>query len=309
MLNRFLSRSARSRPADVGPRPTAPHTGIHAFAHPARHAGTHHPIRLIALDLDGTLLRTDKDISRPNMDAIAACLAKGVKVVLASARPPRAVKSIHAGLKLDSFSVHYNGALVHDLGKNRPLHHNPMTAETVKKIITAARKLDPDCMVSIEILDRWFTDQHPRDAGLHVESAKMFEPDFIGPLDAFLTVPVTKLMLLAPARRLQKIHAMLRRRFTGKVAFAISDDHLVQVMNKGVDKWVGLSRIAALYGIDRKQIMAIGDAPNDIGMVRWAGLGVAVGNAWPELKKHARDIVPSNDDDGVAHALDRYVLQ
>ncbi len=274
--------------------------------HPVSHATG--SIRLVAIDLDGTLLRSDKGMTRTTTEAIHACEKKGVKVVLASARPPRSVKAVHHVLKLDTYSVHYNGALIHDFSRNRHVQHTPMDPKLVRAITTAARKLDKHCMVSLEILDRWYTDKHPRDSDLQVQTASLFEPDFIAPLDAFLTVPVTKLMLLAPPRQILKLHKALSKKFHGKVASAISDDYLLQFMHHGVDKAVALAHIAKTYGVDRKHVMAIGDAPNDMNMIRWAGLGVAMANGWPEVIKAADVVAPSNDDNGVAAALKKYVL-
>lgn len=264
------------------------------------------PIRLVALDLDGTCLRTDKCLSDATVAAVKACAERGVKVVLASARPPRSCKAIHEQLALDTQSIHYNGALIYDFGRGRHLFHQPMEIELAKRLIKAARKLDPDCLVSMEILDRWYTDRV--DPTYTTETGRNFSPDFIGPLDAFLTVPVTKLMLLAPPARTMKLAEMIRRRFNKDVGMAVSDQHLVQLMHHEVDKAAALAKVAAGYGIDRTEIMAIGDAPNDRNMLRWAGVGVAVGNAWPMVIKAADVVVPPNDADGVAHAIERFVL-
>jgi Cof subfamily protein (haloacid dehalogenase superfamily) len=291
------------RPGRIADEPamkTAPHAAPASIAHP--------PIRLVALDLDGTLLREDKSVTRHTADVIARCVEMGVKVVIASARPPRSVKEVYQALKLDTHSIHYNGALIHDLTCNKNIRHQPMAAALVKRITSAARKLDPECMVSIEILDRWYTDQHPDKSGLHTETGKTFEPDFIGPLDAFLTVPVTKLMLLAPPRRLAKLRQMLHKKFKGDVGVAVSDDYLIQVMDHGVDKGHALAHLAKSYGVPREQVMAVGDAPNDTGMLKWAGLGVAMGNAWPEVIKSVKHVVSTNDRDGVAEALKKYVI-
>ncbi len=262
--------------------------------------------RMVAIDIDGTLLRTDKRISQGTVDAIAGCVKRGVKVVLASARPPRSVREIYELLKLDTLSIHYNGALIHEMTRKRNVFHKPLTVDVTRQIIADARRLDPQCLVSIEILDKWYTDHF--DPELPTETSRVFNPDFIGPLDAFLKVPVTKLMLLAPPHRMVKIWKMVQRRYKGKVAMAISDDHLVQLMDRTVDKAVALEQVAASYGLKASDVMAIGDAPNDKRMLEWAGLGVAMGNAWESVRSAADVVVPANDDDGVAHAIERYVL-
>ena len=286
----------------------------HAISEPAvtrrgDHAGmlSHRPIRLVAIDLDGTLLRTDKRLSMRCVEAIAEATRRGVHVVLASARPPRSMREIYHRLGLDTVQVNYNGALIHDLPRYRHLYHCPLPPRLALRIVRLARRVDPQIVISAEILDRWYTDRV--DETLATETARQQGPDYLGPLAGFLNVPVTKLMLLAPPERLGAVHGAVRRRFGRKVGLLVSDRHLLQIVNRQVDKAGALARVAHDYGIPRAQVMAIGDAPNDIGMLRWAGLGVAVQNAWDLARDAADCTVPSNDQDGVAHALHRYVLQ
>ena len=92
------------------------------------------------------------------------------------------------------------------------------------------------------------------------------------------------------------------------MTIAVSDPHLIQVVDRRVDKANAVEMIASRLGVSRQRVMAIGDAPNDVGMIRWAGLGVAVANAWEEALRVANEVVESNDADGVALALKRYVL-
>ncbi len=264
-------------------------------------------IRLVAMDLDGTLLRSDKNISKRCGAVIREVQAQGVKVVLATARPPRSVRSFAAVLGLDTLQIHYNGALIHDPHRSRHVFHQPMDLHLTREIIRQARRLDPQVVVSVEILDRWYTDHI--DPTLPTETSVSFMPDCVGPLDAILQTPVTKLMLLAPPARLKPILDLVKQRFAGRVALAVSDQHLLQIMHPQVDKARALQWIATHYGVTREQTMAIGDAPNDLSMLTWAGLGVAVENAWPSVREKVREVVPSNDADGVAVALERYVLR
>ena len=265
-------------------------------------------IRLVALDLDGTAIRSDRTLSDATAEAVHHCIERGVRIVLASARPPRSVRDIHTRLGLNTLSIHYNGALIHDLKTGRNVFHQPMRAPMARRIADAARRTDPDCLVNVEILDKWYTDLHDDTAGVIHETARTFAPDFIGPIDAFLTVPITKLMLMAPPTRMGRLLSMIGRKFAGRIALTVSDDHLIQIMHPEVNKAAALQRVAAAYGVERDQIMAVGDAPNDAEMLRWASLGVAMGNAWPAAKDAADAVVPGNDDDGAAQALREYVL-
>jgi len=264
------------------------------------------PIKLVAIDLDGTLLRSNKRLSTANARAVAEVTNRGVHVVLATARPPRGVRDIYHRLSLDTLQVNYNGALIHDMPRGKHVFHQPMSVSLAKKIVKFARKMDPDVVISVEVLDKWYTDHV--DDKLPTETSKHFSPDFVGPLDAFLTVPVTKLMLLAPPDKLKPIHESVRTKFAKDIAILISDDYLIQLVHKRVDKANALKLVAEQYQVPREQVMAIGDAPNDLGMVRWAGLGVAMANGWAKLRGAADLIAPANDDDGVAVVLKKYVL-
>lgn len=267
-------------------------------------------IGLVAIDVDGTLLRTDKQISRRCATAVAGATASGIRVVLASARPPRSLRELRDRLRLDTLQINYNGALIHDPMRNRHIYHQPMDPILVRRIVKTARYIDPDVVVSVEILDKWYTDHFSNDLGdFPVETSRRFAPDFVGPLDAFLNVPVTKLMLLGPPPRLAAVRAMIRKRFASRIALPVSDTFLVQVAHPQVDKGDALRRVAGIYDVPQDRVMAIGDAPNDVGMLKWAGLGVAMANGWEEARSVADAITPSNDEDGVAVALSRWVLR
>ena len=273
---------------------------------PARSQKPSTPLQLLAIDLDGTLLRSDRALSKRTAEAVSRAVDHGVRVVLASARPPRSVRLIYSYLKLDTLQVNYNGALIHDQTRGRHVFHRPITPPLTRRLVCLARRIDPGVVVSLEVLDRWYTDHV--DKSLPTETSKHFTPDFVGSLDAFLDCPVTKVMLLAPPRRIKLIRKIIQDQLGPFIAVTTSDKHMIQILHPRVDKSAALAKIAKHYGIDRQAVMAIGDAPNDVGMLRWAGVGVAVQNAWPEARLAADQIVPSNDDNGVAHAIQRYVL-
>ncbi|WP_432797614.1 Cof-type HAD-IIB family hydrolase [Poriferisphaera sp. WC338] len=263
-------------------------------------------IRMIAMDLDGTLLRDDKTLSAENIAAVKRAVDAGVVVVIASARPPRAVKAIYEALGLDTIQINYNGAAHYDQVRGRFVKHLPLEAGFVREMVNAARDLDEQVYMSLEVMDKWYTDGV--DDSLLTETSKHFKPDLLGELDELFEEPVTKLMLLAPKERLAKVHAMVLERFGERIAIHMSDEHLIQIVDPSVDKEHSVRELAGYYGIDRVEVMAIGDAQNDAGMIAWAGLGVAVGNAWDEAKVAADEVVGSNEENGVAEAIERFVL-
>ncbi len=265
-------------------------------------------IRMVAIDLDGTLLSSRKTITPKTHTAIKEALAAGVKVVLATARPPRSVRAYYEALRLDTPTINYNGALIWDELRRKVVEHVPLEAAVAKRVIAWGRRIYPELLVSVEILDKWYTDHYADIPEYMTETAKQFTPDFIGPLDAFLRVPITKLMLLGAPVRIVELERGIAGKFARIVSQTRSDAHMLQLMSPKTSKAGAVAKIAALLGIGAAEVLAIGDAPNDVEMLEWAGMAVVPENGWAEAKAVADAVVPSNDADGVAVALRKYVL-
>lgn len=267
------------------------------------------PVQLIAIDLDGTLLTSRKSISRRTHTALAAARDQGIHIVLATARPPRSVRGYYEALKLATPQINYNGALIWDEPRRRIIEHTPLETEVCRKVINVARKMYPEILVSVEILDKWYTDHFSDVPEYATETSKQhFTPDFIGPIDAFLTVPPTKLMLLGDPEWIATLEKQLPRKFGDDIAHTRSDPFLLQINHPSVNKGSAVAAVAKRLGIARENIMAIGDAPNDLSMLTYAGVPVVMGNAWDQVKSAGRAIVPDNDHDGVGIAIEELVL-
>ena len=259
----------------------------------------------MAIDLDGTLLDKHKRVGRRTVAALADVARRGqAHVVLATARPPRAVRAIYQNLALVAHSIHYNGVLIWDERRGRSVYHRPMPGPLCAEMAALARGLRPEVLVQAEIHDRAFTD---RDDTTHVtETNKLFKFDGVMPLERIFKSAVTKLMFLGPPATLSPVEAALHKAFAPKVSLLRTDRDLIQIMDRRGGKAAALQKVAAFYDVPRREVMAIGDNLNDYGMVRWSGVGVAVDNAHPALKKVADWVAPSNDDEGVCEALERY---
>ncbi len=268
---------------------------------------------MLAIDLDGTLLRSDKQVAKYDAVAIREAVRRGVKVVIATARPPRSSRAVHARLGLDTLLINYNGALIHHVEQARHVFHEPLPADTARAIIDAARSLEPKVVVSIETLDKWYTDHD--DPKRQTETAKKFKPDFIGPLDVPLRDAVTKLMLLASKKRIKRIIEEVMPEFQDEdpfrgAAFIQSDESILQIVHPEVDKGRALEWVARSHKIPADRVCAIGDAPNDTGMIRFAGLGCAVANSFGSARDEANVLLDhTNDDWAVGRAIERYVLR
>jgi Cof subfamily protein (haloacid dehalogenase superfamily) len=264
------------------------------------------PIRLVAIDLDGTLLDSEKKISDPTLGALRTASSRGARIVIASARPPRSVRHLYRQLQLDTLQINYNGALVWDEPRTRVMFHRPIRAELAMEMIRLSRDLFDEVVVTCEILDRWYTDRVEQP--FTTETGKLFRPDVIAPVEEICSRPVTKVMLLGEPPVMSRLERELSRRFSEHVTVLHTERDLIQIMDRRVSKGIALQLLARHYGIEMQHVMAIGDAPNDAGMLRLAGVGIAMDNAHPLIKDLADWVAPSNDDHGVCAALHQYGL-
>ncbi len=265
-------------------------------------------IRLVAIDIDGTLLNSAKQVTDTTAAMLQAARQEaGVRIVLATARPPRSVMSIYTRLGLDTPLINYNGALVYDPLAKRVLMHKPIGCKTSRQIIDLARSVYPEVVVSAEILDRWYTDRF--DPSLVTETGRRFRPNVIAPVDQWLTQAVTKLLLLGEPENLEKIAGAVTAKFRRQVTIIQTEWHLLQITHVTVSKAQALRVVAGEVGVSSEQVMAIGDNANDVGMLKWAGIGVAMGNASPTVRAAADYVTDHHDADGAAKAIHEIVIK
>jgi uncharacterized protein (TIGR01777 family) len=282
------------------PTPTAARAGESGPMPPERP-------RLLAVGVDGTLLRSDGRLSKGVAHSCRAAQRAGCVVVPATARPPRSMRFLIDALGIVGPVINYNGAVIWNPLDDRPQFHESLDGALALEVIVAARQVAPNMLVTADVLDCWFTDRlDPTRLG---PTAVPIEPDGVGPFEEFLTGPVTQVTLFPPPEESAAVRAVLEERFWRRGRIAIFQEAgLIRVAHQMVDKSIALQRIAARMGVPRTAVMAIGDGANDQGMVEWAGFGVAVANASSALTELADAVVADNDDQGVARAIHRYVL-
>ncbi len=266
------------------------------------------PIDLVAIDLDGTLLQKDGSISMGSAKAISDAVECGVRVVIATGRAPRGVKRVYEALDLDTVQICQNGALVHDPHGDQAMFHEQIPGHIARSVIEIGRMVDPTLAVAIELYDRCFTDRPNGRIGNDPMLAEGAAPNLVGALGELLDSPITKVMMAGEPEVLGGIQAALQTRLGTHVSFSCSHMRLLQIVAGSVDKGIALERVCDYYDIPQSRTMAIGDAPNDLGMIRWAGLGIAMENAWTQVRNEAHFTVASNNEGGVADAINRYVL-
>lgn len=255
-------------------------------------------IRLVASDLDGTLLRSDDSVSKRTLSALARTVATGIRFVLVSARSPGWLAPEAARLGLDGIGICCNGAVVYDYEAERVLIHRPLEPETAREIVHGMRVAAPGVAFGCE-----------RPSGFIAEPGyrPLFRPpESIPRADAlvFLSEPATKLVLQHPDLPQAELHAIARDYACGRAETCYSGAGLVEVAAPGVTKGAALADLCAELEIDRSEVIAFGDMPNDVPMLIWAGRGIAVANAHDEVLAVADEVTASNDEDGVALVLE-----
>jgi len=264
------------------------------------------PPRLVAIDLDGTLLRSDRTVSGRSRAAIAAVRSAGVEVVIATARSPRGARALAADAGIGGLAICANGATVYDLDTERIVTHTPLQAEAAHALVRGLRERFPQIVFGWEYELRFGSEpayEDRRDPSWWPRPADAYEP--CDPLD--WSLPMTKLLARLPSADLEHVLAVATELAGPDASATLAGDAFVEVAAPGVGKEVALELLAGELGLVAEQVVAFGDHVTDVAMVAWSGHGVAVANAHPAVLAVADEVCPSNDEDGVAVVLERIV--
>jgi Cof subfamily protein (haloacid dehalogenase superfamily) len=260
--------------------------------------------RLAAIDLDGTLLRSDGTISRRTRAALAACGEVGIDVVLVTARSPRSVRTIAADLGLAGIAICANGATIYDLDADEIVLHRPLPPEVAHRVVRGLRTCVPGIAFAWEHELR-FGSEPAYEA--QRDPAGWTRPDGSYPPCDVLSwsEPMSKLLARIPGADLHEVLEEARRLCGEDAEVTLTGETFVEFMTRGVSKQAALAELADERQVSAAQIVAFGDQLADAEMLRWAGLGVAVRNATPFALEAADEVTASNDEDGVALVLER----
>ncbi|MDQ1293316.1 MAG: hypothetical protein QG608_1197 [Actinomycetota bacterium] len=281
-------------------------------------------VRLVASDLDGTLVTSDGEVSDRTRAALARCRGLGVRVVLVTGRPPRWIGDSIAGLAHGDVAVCSNGAVLLDLTHGQILDVRPLTLPVAREVVRRLEQIVPGAVFGVETLEGFRYEPGYRP---HLPTKSFVTPARSGgpaPGEGSMAVDtredlldgdpvVTKLLcrsshggwgadsLLALAREVL--------RGVAEPVHSSPTDPLLEVSARGVDKATALTGLAALWQVSPCEVVAFGDMPNDVPMLRWAGRGYAMANAHPEATGAADRTAPSCDEDGVAQVLEQLIRE
>ena len=269
--------------------------------------------QLIAFDMDGTLLSTKKEVLASSREAISEALDAGRHVAICTGRCPKMVELDHERIGNVRYAICCNGTILYDLVEHRVLSASSLEHDVIARALDALG--DGDAMIDAFSGRGFFCQESHLNAMGHYNMGI-----YQGLYQATATVvPDIRAQMLDRSVTYQKFifHCAspeLRQRVRVRVAglpveLANSEVSSLEFSPAGVDKGTGLLALADLLGIDRAATIAVGDADNDLGMLRAAGLGVAMGNANEAARAASDVVVADNDHDGCAEAIRRFLLK
>jgi Cof subfamily protein (haloacid dehalogenase superfamily) len=260
--------------------------------------------RLLAIDLDGTLLTPDHIITQRTHNILQRAAKADIRIVIATGRGPTVFRLLLGQLPLNGPQITSNGAAIIDLPTNRVMHEQFMPATVVLPAIEVLRSLDLQLC--------YYSSEH-----LYMEKALYMahDDDYLASFAAVEIDDITKAaqqpcLKLGATGDISTIRAkrqQLDRLFSGQLYVTQTAPQWIEILHPDVSKANALKIIAQDFGIPPEEIIAIGDNHNDIGMLRFAGLGIAMGNAHDEVKDVADYITLKNTEDGVAVALEKFL--
>ncbi|HHV43896.1 MAG TPA: HAD family phosphatase [Firmicutes bacterium] len=263
-------------------------------------------IRLVAIDCDDTLLASDLSISEENRRAIHGAMEQGVMVTLATGRMYQSCLPFARELGIEGPLITYNGALVKETD-GRVWFCETIPREVAIRVATLAAAQGLCLLVYVD--DELYVKEITPAVGVYLSVSRVIA-HAVGDLAAFLASSgePTKLLFVDEPEVLKSLEPRFQKDFAGELEITSSKRHFLELMKTGVSKGRALEEIAKNLGYRREEIMSIGDGNNDIPLLKAAGIGVAMENGAPKLKEVADYVTLSHDASGVAHAINRFVL-
>ncbi|MBS1692667.1 MAG: HAD family hydrolase [Actinobacteria bacterium] len=266
---------------------------------------------MIATDVDGTLLDDDEKVSPRTRAAVHAAVDAGVRFILATGRPPRWIHPVVDGLGMAPMAVCANGAVIYDPAADRIISARTLSADVLAELAEIATRVIPGAGLAVERVGNSAHDA----ATPQFVSSPGYEHAWLNPdnvevsIDDLLGAPAVKLLIRMAGARSADMVAALRDHVgvQGDLTYS-TNNGLVEVVPLGISKATGIEELAAPLGLSSTEIITFGDMPNDVPMLRWAGHGVAMGNAHPEATAAADEVTTRNSEHGVARVLERWWL-
>ncbi|GAA0451508.1 haloacid dehalogenase [Paractinoplanes deccanensis] len=257
------------------------------------------PFKLVASDIDGTLIHTDGTLSKRTIDTLDAL---PVPFVVVTGRPVRWLRQLFEQMAAPVPAVCANGAVVYDAHTDEILRADPLSVDLLLDVSERLREAVPDVALAVEVEDGrafWYEEAWPVRWETDTKQVRVLSTP-----EELTSVPAVKLLARSAAHGPDEFYELVSRTL-GEVAETThsSSSALVEISAAGVTKAAGLAWLCEREGVKADEVVAFGDMPNDIPLLAWAGRGVAMANAHPAVKEVADEVGLTNDEDGVAQYL------
>lgn len=263
---------------------------------------------MLALDLDGTLTNSQKQITPPTREAIIDIQRNGKKVVLASGRPTYGVLPLAETLQLKDFGSYilsFNGARITNCGTGKIVYNKLLPSNVIPEVFAITKQYDVDILTYSDthiisgIKTNQYTELEARINGMEIVPAD----NFVEAVD----FPINKCLITGDPKIIPEVEIALKNRFNKFLNIYRSEPFFLEVMPQNIDKANSLQKLLSSIGLTADQMICCGDGYNDLTMIEYAGLGVAMENAQPLVKEKADYITKSNDEDGVLYVINQFM--
>ena len=265
--------------------------------------------RMIVLDLDGTLTNRNKEITPKTKEALFELKRQGGVIVLASGRPTYGIMPLARELELHKtggYVLSFNGGRIIDCSTGQTVFAKELPVESNETIIRLSKEHGVNILT---YKDDLIITPDASDEYVKKEAAiNKLEVKEIKDIESYVTFPVVKFLMLEDGDILQNVEPKVKAFLGRDYSVYRSEPFFLEVLPKGIDKAASLERLLARLGMSREEMIACGDGYNDLSMIEYAGLGVAMENAVLPVKKAADYVTLSNNDDGIAHVVEKFML-
>ncbi|MBL1229917.1 HAD family phosphatase [Enterococcus sp. BWB1-3] len=275
-------------------------------------------IEAIILDIDGTLLNDQKEITKRTKEVLISAQKKGVKLILASGRPTTGMLTYAEALDMPKYHgllVSYNGSKVIDCHSMKELFNQAMSVEEGKAVLEHMKQFDVKVMIDKEDY-MYVNDVYNEKLVYRGEEINIIQYEArggnyklceISDLAAFLDYPINKILTAGDPAYMTANYKKMMAPFENILNCMFTADFYFEFTAKGIDKAKALDTILKPLGIPHDKMMAFGDGHNDLSMINYVGTGIAMENAVDELKKASQQVTLSNNEEGIAHILESLI--
>lgn len=265
--------------------------------------------KLLVLDIDGTLTNSKKIITEKTKKELLKLQERGIKVVLASGRPTPGITALAKELKLSkygSYILSYNGAKIIDCTTNQVIYQKTLPQDAIPQLYKAAIKnqvgimsYENDCVIAGTEIDTY----------MEIEAKINCIPiRKVDNFDQYINFDVNKCIMTGEGSYLEEVEKKMKEEFGQSLSIYRSEPFFLEIMPQNVDKAYSLGKLLEHLGLTKDEMICCGDGFNDISMIQFAGLGVAMANAQEKVKEIADYITLSNDEDGIVHVIEKFMF-